>query len=155
MSKPALVQIAEENCAYIEKLRTELAVREAEVRSVQKRLDDTNRAADVLNSQWAALESQTQHDHQLAAEWQQRANELGAEVEVLRDKTADDARRIRELEVSLHEAERTILDLAGRVQRFSPEVEAITNSMQQLADDWYADDLERRELETGCRTPSA
>jgi len=87
MSKPVLVQAAEENCAYIEKLRTELAVKEAEVRR-----------ADAAGERWA---QQAERDHQLAAEWQQRANELSAEVEAARDKAEADARRTQELEAEV------------------------------------------------------
>lgn len=84
----------------------------------------------------AALETQAQRDHELAAEWQQRANELGAEVEVLRDKTAVDALRIRELEATLR-----ALDV--RVLTATQAVTQITNSTQELADDWYAAELDR------------
>lgn len=129
-SEPLLVELTRRNCLLLNERTAALAARDQEVRELKQAI--------------RTLTRRVQNADKLAAEWQQRANELGTEVEVLRDKDAANERRIRALTEEVGSARVALQAQAERAERAESQV-----------DDWYADERERLIEATGCSTPTA
>lgn len=176
LATPDLMSAARETCRLLEeradcirklrRLNEQLMGENERVAAAQKAAEQALSGSELevleLQRTVVSLRTQAQHDHKLAQEWQQRANELGTEVEVLRDKDRANEQRIGELLRSLQAADLAFTELDARVRAAGTRIDAeraavlaITNSPQELADDWYADERERLIEATGCGTPTA